>query len=62
MDNIDDTILYLWTLCFLQIVILIYQVKLQKHNTEAHGMKYRSGLHCTARILKTEGVCYLYFL
>ncbi|KAI8525545.1 hypothetical protein RHMOL_Rhmol13G0238600 [Rhododendron molle] len=36
------------------------KVKLQKHNTEAHGMKYRSGLHCTARILKTEGVKGLY--
>ncbi|XP_057948611.1 mitochondrial arginine transporter BAC1 isoform X2 [Malania oleifera] len=31
------------------------KVKLQKHNTEAHGIKYRNGLHCTARILKTEG-------
>ncbi|KAG7962337.1 hypothetical protein I3843_09G062100 [Carya illinoinensis] len=31
------------------------KVKLQKHNTEAHGITYRSGLHCTARILKTEG-------
>lgn len=36
------------------------KVKLQKHNTEAHGLKYRSGLHCTARILKTEGVRGLY--
>lgn len=32
-------------------------MKLQKHNTEANGVKYRSGLHCTARVLKTEGVC-----
>ncbi|KAH7838713.1 hypothetical protein Vadar_030235 [Vaccinium darrowii] len=36
------------------------KVKLQKHNTEAHGVKYRSGLHCTTRILKTEGVKGLY--
>lgn len=36
------------------------KVKLQKHNTETHGLKYRSGLHCTARILKTEGVRGLY--
>ncbi|XP_038690749.1 mitochondrial arginine transporter BAC1 isoform X2 [Tripterygium wilfordii] len=36
------------------------KVKLQKHNTEAHGIKYRNGLHCTARILKTEGIRGLY--
>ncbi|KAK9267945.1 hypothetical protein L1049_010382 [Liquidambar formosana] len=36
------------------------KVKLQKHNTEAHGLKYKSGLHCTARILKSEGVRGLY--
>ncbi|KAI3697875.1 hypothetical protein L6452_30974 [Arctium lappa] len=36
------------------------KVKLQKHNTEANGFKYRSGLHCTTRILKTEGVTGLY--
>ncbi|KAK1422367.1 hypothetical protein QVD17_25443 [Tagetes erecta] len=36
------------------------KVKLQKHNTEAHGFKYRSGFHCTTRILKTEGVRGLY--
>ncbi|XP_037492448.1 mitochondrial arginine transporter BAC1 isoform X1 [Jatropha curcas] len=36
------------------------KVKLQKHNTEAHGIKYRNGLHCTARIIKTEGVKGLY--
>ncbi|XP_052180757.1 mitochondrial arginine transporter BAC1 isoform X2 [Diospyros lotus] len=36
------------------------KVKLQKHNTDAYGIKYRSGLHCTARILKTEGVKGLY--
>lgn len=36
------------------------KVKLQKHNTEANGIKYKSGLHCTARILKTEGVKGLY--
>ncbi|KAG8385531.1 hypothetical protein BUALT_Bualt03G0054900 [Buddleja alternifolia] len=36
------------------------KVKLQKHNTETNGMKYKSGLHCTARILKTEGVKGLY--
>lgn len=36
------------------------KVKLQKHNTGAHGIKYKGGLHCTARILKTEGVKGLY--
>nr|DAD22831.1 TPA_asm: hypothetical protein HUJ06_024294 [Nelumbo nucifera] len=36
------------------------KVKLQKHNTEAHGVKYRSALHCTTRILKNEGVRGLY--
>ncbi|CAL0331385.1 unnamed protein product [Lupinus luteus] len=36
------------------------KVKLQKHNTEAHGIQYRSSLHCTARILKTEGIKGLY--
>lgn len=36
------------------------KVKLQKHNTEAHGVTYRNGWHCTARILKTEGVRGLY--
>ncbi|KAJ6769870.1 hypothetical protein OIU79_020681 [Salix purpurea] len=36
------------------------KVKLQKHNTEAHGIKYKNGLHCTARILQTEGVKGLY--
>ncbi|KAG5579296.1 hypothetical protein H5410_049923 [Solanum commersonii] len=36
------------------------KVKLQKHNTEACGIKYKNGLHCAARILKTEGVKGLY--
>ncbi|GLU22981.1 hypothetical protein SLE2022_390170 [Rubroshorea leprosula] len=36
------------------------KVKLQKYNTEAHGIKYKSGLHCAARILATEGVRGLY--
>ncbi|KAL2344073.1 hypothetical protein Fmac_005358 [Flemingia macrophylla] len=36
------------------------KVKLQKHNTEAHMIHYRSGLHCTTRILKTEGIKGLY--
>ncbi|KAK9058009.1 hypothetical protein SSX86_022849 [Deinandra increscens subsp. villosa] len=36
------------------------KVKLQKHNTEANGLKYRGGFHCTTRILKTEGVRGLY--
>ncbi|KAE8728781.1 Mitochondrial arginine transporter BAC1 [Hibiscus syriacus] len=36
------------------------KVKLQKHNTEVGGIKYRNGLHCTARILSTEGVKGLY--
>ncbi|GLT82839.1 hypothetical protein SLE2022_011750 [Rubroshorea leprosula] len=36
------------------------KVKLQKYNTEAHGIRYKSGLHCSARILATEGVRGLY--
>ncbi|CAI9087417.1 OLC1v1021484C1 [Oldenlandia corymbosa var. corymbosa] len=36
------------------------KVKLQKHNTEASGLKYKNGLHCAARVLKTEGVQGLY--
>ncbi|XP_011043411.1 PREDICTED: mitochondrial arginine transporter BAC1 [Populus euphratica] len=36
------------------------KVMLQKHNTEAHGIKYKNGLHCTARILQAEGVKGLY--
>ncbi|KAL5576712.1 hypothetical protein UlMin_018411 [Ulmus minor] len=36
------------------------KVKLQKHNTEAHGIKYRNGLHCAGRILRTEGIRGLY--
>ncbi|CAI9261672.1 unnamed protein product [Lactuca saligna] len=36
------------------------KVKLQKHNTDANGFKYRSGFHCTTRILKTEGIKGLY--
>nr|GMD11501.1 mitochondrial arginine transporter BAC1 [Ipomoea batatas] len=36
------------------------QVKLQKHNTSADGIKYKNGLHCAARILKAEGVKGLY--
>ncbi|KAL6574011.1 Mitochondrial arginine transporter bac1 [Orobanche hederae] len=36
------------------------KVKLQKHNTGANGIKYKSGLHCTAAILKTDGVKGLY--
>ncbi|KAL0535040.1 hypothetical protein IC582_029352 [Cucumis melo] len=36
------------------------KVKLQKHNTESRGITYRGGLHCTARILKTDGVRGLY--
>ncbi|XVF27613.1 hypothetical protein REPUB_Repub14bG0123200 [Reevesia pubescens] len=36
------------------------KVKLQKHNTEVQGIKYRNGLHCTARILATQGVRGLY--
>uniref|UniRef100_A0A2P2K5V5 Mitochondrial arginine transporter BAC1 n=1 Tax=Rhizophora mucronata TaxID=61149 RepID=A0A2P2K5V5_RHIMU len=34
------------------------KVKLQKHNTEAQGIKYKNGLHCAARILQAEGVCF----
>ncbi|KAK6932592.1 Mitochondrial substrate/solute carrier [Dillenia turbinata] len=36
------------------------KVKLQKYNTEAHGIKYRNGLHCASRVLRTEGVKGLY--
>ncbi|KAE8689435.1 Protease-related, putative isoform 2 [Hibiscus syriacus] len=36
------------------------KVQLQKHNTEVECIKYRNGLHCTARILSTEGVKGLY--
>ncbi|KAG6583984.1 Mitochondrial arginine transporter BAC1, partial [Cucurbita argyrosperma subsp. argyrosperma] len=36
------------------------KVKLQKHNTESRGITYRGGLHCTTRILKTDGVRGLY--
>ncbi|GMH30350.1 hypothetical protein Nepgr_032193 [Nepenthes gracilis] len=36
------------------------KVKLQKHNTEGHQIKYKNGLHCAARILKNEGVTGLY--
>ncbi|KAL3740070.1 hypothetical protein ACJRO7_021361 [Eucalyptus globulus] len=36
------------------------KVKLQKHNTEVGGIKYRNGLHCAARVLQTEGVRGLY--
>ncbi|KAI6705172.1 hypothetical protein NL676_008134 [Syzygium grande] len=36
------------------------KVKLQKHNTEVGEIKYRNGLHCAARVLKTEGVKGLY--
>ncbi|KAH9298241.1 hypothetical protein KI387_029923, partial [Taxus chinensis] len=35
-------------------------VKLQTQNTDAHSYKYRNALHCTAHILKTEGVKGLY--
>ncbi|XP_038997051.1 mitochondrial arginine transporter BAC1-like [Hibiscus syriacus] len=35
------------------------KVKLQKHNTTVHGITYRNGFHCFARILATEGVCFL---
>ncbi|KAG4401074.1 hypothetical protein GLYMA_07G199200v4 [Glycine max] len=33
---------------------------LQKHNAEAHKIQYKNGWHCTARILKTEGIKGLY--
>ncbi|KAF4368364.1 hypothetical protein F8388_019081 [Cannabis sativa] len=36
------------------------KVKLQKHNTEAHGIQYKNGWHCTTRILRTEGIRGLY--
>ncbi|KAK9706719.1 hypothetical protein RND81_07G147300 [Saponaria officinalis] len=36
------------------------KVKLQKHHTELHGIKYRNGLHCAVRILQNEGVRGLY--
>ncbi|KAK3023025.1 hypothetical protein RJ639_044815 [Escallonia herrerae] len=45
---------------FIGLNIYTFQVKLQKHNAEANKMKYKNGMHCTARILKTEGVKGLY--
>ncbi|KHN15473.1 Mitochondrial substrate carrier family protein S [Glycine soja] len=36
------------------------KVMLQKHNAEAHKIQYKNGWHCTARILKTEGIKGLY--
>ncbi|KAK9089216.1 hypothetical protein Scep_028298 [Stephania cephalantha] len=36
------------------------KVKLQKHHTDVHGIKYNNALHCTTRILKNEGVKGLY--
>ncbi|KAH9606539.1 hypothetical protein KSS87_000526 [Heliosperma pusillum] len=36
------------------------KVKLQKHHNEVHGVKYRNGLHCTARVLQNEGIKGLY--
>ncbi|KAM5588180.1 mitochondrial arginine transporter BAC1 [Rosa sericea] len=36
------------------------KVKMQMHNTVEHGITYRNGLHCTARILKAEGIKGLY--
>ncbi|KAG2285630.1 hypothetical protein Bca52824_045234 [Brassica carinata] len=31
------------------------KVKLQKHNTDVEGLRYKNGLHCASRILQTEG-------
>ncbi|XP_057421313.1 mitochondrial arginine transporter BAC1 [Lotus japonicus] len=36
------------------------KVKLQKHNTEGNIIRYKNGLHCTSRILQTEGIKGLY--
>ncbi|KAI3868337.1 hypothetical protein MKX03_000248 [Papaver bracteatum] len=36
------------------------KVKLQKHNTETHGVKYKNALQCSTRILTNEGVKGLY--
>ncbi|KAG0472422.1 hypothetical protein HPP92_016968 [Vanilla planifolia] len=36
------------------------KVKLQAHNTKTHVKEYRNALHCTSRILSTEGVKGLY--
>ncbi|KAI4296774.1 hypothetical protein L6164_036699 [Bauhinia variegata] len=36
------------------------KVKLQKHSAEVHGIQYKGGLDCTAKILKTEGIKGLY--
>ncbi|WZY90339.1 hypothetical protein YC2023_047074 [Brassica napus] len=36
------------------------KVKLQKHNTDVEGLRYKNGLHCASRILQTEGVKGLY--
>ncbi|CAN6287705.1 unnamed protein product [Urochloa humidicola] len=36
------------------------KVKLQAHNTTAHGKVYKNGFHCTSRILVEEGIRGLY--
>ncbi|XP_068657291.1 mitochondrial arginine transporter BAC1 isoform X1 [Aristolochia californica] len=36
------------------------KVKLQTHNTEASGKKYKNALHCASKILSSEGVRGLY--
>lgn len=52
-DNVD-VFRQNWLICE---IALFFQVKLQKHNTEVHGIiKYRNGLHCAARIFENEGV------
>lgn len=36
------------------------KVKLQAHNTTAHGKVYKNAFHCTSRILLEEGIRGLY--
>lgn len=42
------------------VFCVLCQVKLQKHNTDVEGLRYKNGLHCASRILQTEGVKGLY--
>ncbi|RRT69716.1 hypothetical protein BHE74_00031881 [Ensete ventricosum] len=40
------------------IILFMEQVKLQAHNTKTQVKEYKNALHCTSRILITEGVCF----
>lgn len=47
---------------FVGCFVSLCQVKLQKHNTDVEGLRYKNGLHCASRILQTEGVCFPFTL